>query len=85
MKILFLGYDTFCPISGYIPRDGISDVSSLTLKLQVDGVERQNGSTSLMIFPISQLIAHVSRYGDVGGGGIKLCCQKFLNLRGEGN
>lgn len=44
------GYDTFCPIGDFIPRDRIPDPSNVDLWLKVDGQYRQRGNTSLMIF-----------------------------------
>jgi len=54
------GYDTFCPVGSFIPKDKVKDPHKLTLWLKVDGEVRQKGSTSDMIFKIPQLIQHVS-------------------------
>eukprot|EP00698_Gefionella_okellyi_P007095 TRINITY_DN1725_c0_g1_i2.p1 TRINITY_DN1725_c0_g1~~TRINITY_DN1725_c0_g1_i2.p1 ORF type:complete len:138 (-),score=6.57 TRINITY_DN1725_c0_g1_i2:262-675(-) len=54
------GFDTFCPISDFVPREKVSDPHNLELWLKVDDVERQRGTTKDMIFQIPRLIAHVS-------------------------
>eukprot|EP00897_Mesotaenium_endlicherianum_P005481 jgi/Mesen1/4961/ME000248S04243 len=54
------GYDTFCPVSDFIPRSQVADPQALELWLKVDGVEKQRGSTSDMIFSIPFLISHIS-------------------------
>jgi 2,4-didehydro-3-deoxy-L-rhamnonate hydrolase len=37
-------------------------VQSLTLWLEVNGEQRQNGSTSDMVFPVGFLVAYISRF-----------------------
>jgi len=54
------GYDTFCPVGPWI-ETGIADPQALDLTLRVNGEVRQHGSTSDMIFPVAEVIAHVSR------------------------
>ena len=53
------GYDTFCPVSEFIAPDQL-DWSSCTLWLSVDGQERQRGSTSDMVFPVTELLSYIS-------------------------
>src|SRR5690242_10300255 len=52
------GFDTFCPIGepGAVP----NDLSSLTVVTRVNGVERQRGKASEMVFAIPDLLAYVS-------------------------
>jgi 2-keto-4-pentenoate hydratase/2-oxohepta-3-ene-1,7-dioic acid hydratase in catechol pathway len=52
------GFDTFCPIGQTHAYRG--DLSSLTLITRVNGVERQRGDSSLMVFAIPTLIAFIS-------------------------
>jgi len=54
------GFDTFTPIGSFIPESEISNPQDLRLKLQINGVTKQDGTTSDMIFQIPQLIEHVS-------------------------
>ena len=52
------GFDTFCPIGepGAVP----NDLSSLTVVTRVNGVERQRGKASEMVFAIPDLLSYVS-------------------------
>jgi len=54
------GFDTACPLSGFVPSVAVSDPHALTLKLSVNGEIRQNGCTSDMIHRIPQIISHIS-------------------------
>jgi len=54
------GFDTFTPISSFIPKSAIPDVHNINLWLKVNGAFRQNGSTSDMVFQIPRLIEHIS-------------------------
>ena len=54
------GFDTFCPVSDFIPRESLNNPHDVELWLSVDGVEKQRGNTKDMVFKIPQLIAHVS-------------------------
>jgi len=55
--------DTFCPIGPWlVTKDEIPDPHGLDLWLDVNGVRRQNGNTSTMIFKVPFLIHYISRY-----------------------
>jgi len=54
------GYDTFCPISDFIPKKDLPAPDNVVLWLTVDDQPRQRGSTKNMIFKIPRLIAHIS-------------------------
>lgn len=66
------GYDTFTPMGDFIPRGLIDDPQDVILKLEIDGTAKQNGSTKDMIFPITSIIAHVSRIMTLEKGDIIL-------------
>lgn len=53
------GFDTFAPLGPLVPADGI-DAGNLEIRLEVNGAVRQQGNTSLMIFPLPDLIAYLS-------------------------
>lgn len=53
-------YDTFTPISDFIPAEKVPLLDDLELWLKVDGQLRQSGSTKDMIFSIPFLISHIS-------------------------
>lgn len=55
------GFDTSCPLSGFVPADAVGDPQRLTVRLTVNGQLRQDGETSLMIHPVAKIIAHMSR------------------------
>ena len=55
-------FDTFCPIGPYlVPRESVPDPQNLQLELRVNGTVRQRASTSDMMFPVAELVSHVSR------------------------
>ena len=53
------GFDTFCPIGE--PATTPADLSSLTVVTRVNGVERQRGKASDMVFSIPDVLAFISR------------------------
>ena len=53
------GYDTFCPVSGFIEADKIA-LEDCKLWLKVNGEMKQNGSTKDMIYSVPQLISYIS-------------------------
>ncbi|KAH9180461.1 hypothetical protein EDB89DRAFT_1840157 [Lactarius sanguifluus] len=54
------GFDTFTPISSFIPRSKVADPHNLNLWLKINGQIKQSGNTSNMIFRIPRLIQHIS-------------------------
>jgi 2-keto-4-pentenoate hydratase/2-oxohepta-3-ene-1,7-dioic acid hydratase in catechol pathway len=57
------GCDTFGPLGPWlVTRDEVKDPQQLALWLDVNGVRRQTGSTSTMIFGVAALVADVSCY-----------------------
>jgi 2-keto-4-pentenoate hydratase/2-oxohepta-3-ene-1,7-dioic acid hydratase in catechol pathway len=56
-------HDTFGPVGPWlVTKDEIADVQKLGMWLDVNGVRRQTGNTSTMIFGVAALVADVSRY-----------------------
>ncbi|PGH18159.1 hypothetical protein AJ80_04546 [Polytolypa hystricis UAMH7299] len=55
------GFDTFLPISSFIPKSLIPNPHDATLNLSVDNAVRQSDSTSLMLYRIPQQLAEISR------------------------
>jgi 2-keto-4-pentenoate hydratase/2-oxohepta-3-ene-1,7-dioic acid hydratase in catechol pathway len=51
-------FDTFCPVGPVIARGLAHD--NLTVRTQVNGVEKQHGSSSQMAFSIAFLIRYIS-------------------------
>jgi 2,4-diketo-3-deoxy-L-fuconate hydrolase len=54
--------DSFAPIGPYLVTADEVDPNDLSLRLSVNGVERQNASTRDMIFDVPTLIAHISEF-----------------------
>ena len=55
--------DTFGPIGPWlVTRDEVADPQDLKLKLSVNGVVRQNGSTQTMIFGVAHLVSYLSQF-----------------------
>jgi len=53
------GFDTFCPLGE--ESSELPDLDSLTVITRVNGVERQRGKSSEMVFSIPSLLAFISR------------------------
>ncbi|MBY6139741.1 fumarylacetoacetate hydrolase family protein [Leisingera daeponensis] len=54
--------DTFGPIGPWlVTRDEVPDPQKLWLACDVNGVRRQTGSTSRMVFTVAQIISHLSQ------------------------
>jgi len=54
------GFDTFAPISSFIPTHKIENLENIDLQLSVNGTNRQHGNISEMIFSINELISFLS-------------------------
>ncbi|EAS28845.3 fumarylacetoacetate hydrolase [Coccidioides immitis RS] len=54
------GFDTFCPISNFIPKQAIPDPHNANLHLSVNNEIRQNDNTGLMLYRIPQILAEIS-------------------------
>ena len=53
-------FDGACPISGFIDARGVSGKQPLDISLEINGEMRQQGNSNQMLFPIFELIAHMS-------------------------
>jgi len=54
------GLDTFCPMG--VPAPAPADLSSMTVVTTLNGVERQRGRATDMVFSIPMLLSYISRY-----------------------
>ena len=55
--------DTFAPLGPYMAtRDEVPDPQNLAMKLEVNGVLRQNGHSKNMVFGVAHLVSYLSRY-----------------------
>ena len=66
------GFDTFTPISEFVPASLIKDPHDLELWCKVNQEMRQHGSTAEMTFKIPVLIAHISRIMSLKPGDVIL-------------
>lgn len=78
------GYDSFAPISRFIPARRVSDPQTLQISLSVNGVQVQHGLTRHMLFPVARLIARLSNVftlqaGDVIFTGTPDGVQRFVH------
>ncbi|MEV4937311.1 fumarylacetoacetate hydrolase family protein [Streptomyces zaomyceticus] len=55
--------ETFNPLGPWlVTPDEVPDPQKLSLRLAVNGVERQHGSTADMVFPVAEIIRYLSRF-----------------------
>lgn len=63
--------DTFAPIGPwFVTADEIADPGALGMRLDVNGVRRQNGSTATMIFGVAHLVSYLSKFMTLHPGDI---------------
>lgn len=62
------GFDTFAPISNFIPAGKVDDPQQLTFELEQNGEIKQRGDTSKMIFPVAHLISELSHFFTLNPG-----------------
>ena len=90
-----LGKSWSAPAGGLlVTKEHIEDINNINLSLSVNGEPRQNGNTKNMIFKVSFLIAHISKYltlkpgtvistGTPAGTGMEQKPPKFLQIGDE--
>lgn len=54
------GFDTFAPVGNFVPLNNKIDPGNLTISLQVNGVEKQNDNTHLMIFTVQEIVSYLT-------------------------
>ena len=55
--------DSFAPVGPWlVTRDEVPDAQNLALSLDVNGVTKQSGNTSTMIFSVDKIVSFVSRF-----------------------
>jgi 2-keto-4-pentenoate hydratase/2-oxohepta-3-ene-1,7-dioic acid hydratase in catechol pathway len=55
-------FDGAAPLGKFIPAARVSDINNINFRLEINGKVVQQGSTSDMIFSISEIIAYVSKF-----------------------
>ncbi|WP_413584783.1 fumarylacetoacetate hydrolase family protein [Bdellovibrio sp. HCB274] len=61
-----------CPLSHFFSVDSLDELRNIDIKLTVNGELRQNGNTSLMIFPLEEQIDYVRQHFPVVAGDLLL-------------
>jgi 2-keto-4-pentenoate hydratase/2-oxohepta-3-ene-1,7-dioic acid hydratase in catechol pathway len=61
-------FDTFCPIGPHIETE--LDVSDIRVATRVNGVVKQEGRTSQMVFPVGHLIRYISNMMTLNPGDV---------------
>ncbi|KAJ9583793.1 hypothetical protein L9F63_021883 [Diploptera punctata] len=56
------GFDTACPVSRFVSCEEIEDPNKVEIWCKINGVMKQNESTSDMVFPVESLVSYISRY-----------------------
>ena len=64
-------YDHFAPLGPWlVPPEHIGNVEQLSIKTIVNGIIKQDGNTSQMIFPPTMLVSYVSQFMTLSAGDI---------------
>ena len=63
-------FDNSAVIGQFLPVNELSDIQKIQFRLDINGKTVQQGTSSEMIFPISELIAYVSRFFTIKIGDI---------------
>jgi 2-keto-4-pentenoate hydratase/2-oxohepta-3-ene-1,7-dioic acid hydratase in catechol pathway len=61
-------FDTFCPIGAFIETE--ADVSDIRVTTKVNGIIKQDGRTSQMVFPVEFLLRYISNQMTLHAGDI---------------
>ncbi|XP_786493.3 acylpyruvase FAHD1, mitochondrial [Strongylocentrotus purpuratus] len=56
------GFDTSCPVGGFLDASRIDNVDDVRLWLKVNGETKQDGNTKDMIFRVPTLLSFISQY-----------------------
>lgn len=66
-------YDSYTPLGPWLlTADALPDPQTLSIRLEVNDVLRQNGNTAQMLFSVAQLIEHISRFQTLMAGDLVL-------------
>ncbi len=68
--LLAKGFNGSAPMSDFYPVSKFPDLQNLNFSLEVDGVAKQKGNTSMMLFKFDYLISYLSQYFTLKRGDI---------------
>ncbi|XP_072177677.1 oxaloacetate decarboxylase, mitochondrial-like [Diadema setosum] len=66
------GFDTACPVGGFVDKAAISDLGNVRLWLKVNGEMKQDGCTKDMIFSVPRIISYISQFMTLEAGDLIL-------------
>ena len=64
------GFNGSAPVSSWIEKTAFTNLQDLNFHLLVNGEKKQEGNTSLMLYSIDEIIAHISEYFTLKTGDI---------------
>jgi 2-keto-4-pentenoate hydratase/2-oxohepta-3-ene-1,7-dioic acid hydratase in catechol pathway len=56
------GFDGSAPVSEFLPLSDFEDINNINFSLHVDGEEKQQGNSSLMLFSFNQIVSYISKF-----------------------
>lgn len=56
------GFDGSAVIGDFLPKENLGEIQNIAFHLDIDGKTVQEGNSKDMIFPVDDLIAHISQY-----------------------
>lgn len=56
------GFNGSAPISEFLPLDQFPDLQNINFRLEVNGETRQQGNSKMMLHPLDDIIAYISRF-----------------------
>lgn len=66
------GFDGSCPVSQFVPASEVPNPQDLRISMKVNGEQRHNDTTRLMIWKIPEIVTSASRYFTIEPGDIVL-------------
>lgn len=55
-------FDGSAPLGNFLPKERFADLTDISFALDINGVRKQTGNTSDLIFTFKEIISYVSRY-----------------------
>jgi fumarylpyruvate hydrolase len=55
-------FDGSAPLGSFIPKERFADLTNISFTLDINGIRKQAGNTSDLIFTFNDIISYVSRY-----------------------
>jgi fumarylpyruvate hydrolase len=55
-------FDGSAPLGSFIPKERFADIGNISFNLDINGIRKQDGNTSDLIFTFNDIISYASRY-----------------------